>query len=143
MARRLRCQSCWQESSAGDSQARLQAEHEKARQPALYVRWPSQIHALFRPWRAQPPDKPDGALQVTLIAEAIATAGTPAWSDEGGVSAWLPGTFGSMAAAPTVPGWALATVYYHTSLAAGGNVAASREIEIGRFTPTATANLSA
>ena len=84
-----------------------------------------------------------GAFQMALIAGAIATAGTPAWSDEGGVSAWLPGTFGSMAAAPTVPGWALATVYYHTSLAAGGNVAASREIEIGRFTPTATANLSA
>ncbi len=84
-----------------------------------------------------------GVFRSALIVGAIATAGTPAWSDEGGVSAWLPGTFGSMAAAPTVPGWALATVYYHTSLAAGGNVAASREIEIGRFTPTATANLSA
>jgi hypothetical protein len=81
-------------------------------------------------------------LRSVLFAGVIAAVGTPAWSDEAGVSAYLPGTFGSMAAVPTMPGWALATVYYHTSLSAGGNVAASREVQIGRFTPTATANLS-
>jgi hypothetical protein len=78
-----------------------------------------------------------------LMAAAIAVIATPAWSDEAGVSAWLPGTFGSMAAVPTAPGWSAASVYYHTSVGADGNVAVAREIEIGRFTPTATASLSA
>jgi len=75
-----------------------------------------------------------------LISVAVAT---PALADEGGVSAWLPGTFGSMSAVPGMPGWSLATVYYHTSVNASGNVAASREVEIGRFNPTATASLAA
>jgi len=39
----------------------------------------------------------------------------PALADEGGVSFWVPGFFGSLAAAPQDPGWSLATVYYHTS----------------------------
>ena len=42
-----------------------------------------------------------------------------AFADEGGVSFWLPGNFGSLAAAPGVPGWAWATIYYHTSVSAG------------------------
>lgn len=68
---------------------------------------------------------------------------TPVRSDEAGVSAWLPGTFGSMAAVPGMPGWSLATVYYHTSLGASGNVAAAREVQIGKFNPNATISLSA
>ncbi len=39
---------------------------------------------------------------------------------------WLPGTFGSLAAVPQQPGWTLGLVYYHTSLEAGGEVAAAR-----------------
>ena len=35
-------------------------------------------------------------------------------------SFWLPGQFGSLAAAPGVPGWAMATVYYHTTVSASG-----------------------
>jgi hypothetical protein len=49
----------------------------------------------------------------------IATAQS-ARADEGGVSFWLPGQFGSLAAAPGVPGLAFATVYYHASLSASG-----------------------
>ena len=56
-----------------------------------------------------------------------------AQADEGGVSLWLPGTFGSLAATPLSPGWSLATVYLHVSAAASGNVAASREVTLGRF----------
>ena len=39
--------------------------------------------------------------------------GTPriAAADEGGVSFWLPGLFGSLAAAPQQPGWSLASIY--------------------------------
>jgi len=51
-------------------------------------------------------------------------------ADEGGVSFWLPGQFGSLAATPQAPGWALGTIFYHTSVSAGGNVAAARQITI-------------
>jgi hypothetical protein len=64
-------------------------------------------------------------------------------ADEGGVSFWLPGQFGSLAAAPQQPGWSFADVYYHASLSAGGNVAAAREFSIGAFTRTATVSLNA
>ncbi|MFB9268552.1 transporter [Bradyrhizobium erythrophlei] len=80
---------------------------------------------------------------LSLVTGAFVLAGVPAWADEAGVSYWLPGTFGSMSAVPTAPGWSAAVVYYHTSVSAGPNVAAAREVEIGRFTPTATASLSA
>jgi hypothetical protein len=64
-------------------------------------------------------------------------------ADEGGVSFWLPGFFGSLAAAPQQPGWALTSVYYHTSVSAGGDVARAREFQIGRIPLTATANVNA
>ena len=63
-------------------------------------------------------------------------------ADEGGVSFWLPGFFGSLAAAPVTPGWSLGSIYYHTSVSAGGNVAAAKEIQIGRFTPSVNVNLN-
>jgi hypothetical protein len=46
----------------------------------------------------------------------------PALADEGGVSFWVPGFFGSLAAVPPQPGWSLATMYYHTSTDAGRNL---------------------
>jgi hypothetical protein len=63
-------------------------------------------------------------------------------ADEGGVSFWLPGQFGSLAAAPLNPGWTVANIYYHTSVSAGGNVAAAREFTIGRFNPNVNINLN-
>lgn len=42
-----------------------------------------------------------------------------AFADEGGVSFWLPGLFGSLAATPGVPGWAWTTIYIHEEVAAG------------------------
>jgi hypothetical protein len=65
------------------------------------------------------------------------------WADESGTSFWLPGQFGSLAAAPGQPGWAVASVYYHTTVSAAGNVAAAREIQIGRFSPAASVSLNA
>jgi hypothetical protein len=59
-------------------------------------------------------------------------------ADEGGVSFWIPGFFGSLAAAPQQPGWSLTTMYYHTSVSAAGDVALAREITLGRI----PANLS-
>jgi hypothetical protein len=63
-------------------------------------------------------------------------------ADEGGVSFWLPGQFGSLAAVPQAPGWSLAVVNYYTSVSAGGNVAGAREVTTGRFTANVNVNLN-
>jgi hypothetical protein len=67
----------------------------------------------------------------------------PACADEGGVSFWLPGTYGSLAAVPQTPGWTFGSFYYHTLVSAGGDVSRAREFETGRFSSTLNANLSA
>jgi hypothetical protein len=54
---------------------------------------------------------------------------------------WLPGLFGSLAAAPQVPGWAIGIVYYHSSISAEGSVAGAREVTIGKLNPTINVNL--
>ena len=79
------------------------------------------------------------------IAAAATLALRPqaAHTDENGVSLWVPGLFGSLAAAPAVPGWSLGTVAYHITLAASGNVAAARQISIGQVPVTANVNLNA
>ncbi len=59
-----------------------------------------------------------------LAFQAIARA------DEGGVSFWLPGLYGSLAAVPQQPGWSLVTSYYHTSVSGGGDIGLEREFEI-------------
>ena len=64
-------------------------------------------------------------------------------ADEGGISFWLPGQFGSLAAAPGVPGWAVGIVNYYTSVSGNGAVAASREVTLGKFTGNVTVNLNA
>jgi hypothetical protein len=74
---------------------------------------------------------------------AVISVPTVAPADEGGVSFWLPGFFGSLAAAPQQPGWSLTSVYYHTSVSAGADVARAREFQLGRIPVTATANVSA
>ena len=58
-----------------------------------------------------------------------------ALADENGVSFWVPGFFGSLAATPQQPGWSLASIYYHTDVSGCGNIAVSREITIGQFNP--------
>jgi hypothetical protein len=66
-----------------------------------------------------------------------------ACADESGVSYWLPGRFGSLAATPQVPGWSWAEVYYHTSVEASGAVAAAKQIQIGRIPANVNVNLNA
>jgi hypothetical protein len=52
-------------------------------------------------------------------------------ADEGGVSFWVPGLFGSLAATPQQPGWSFATINYNTNVSAGGDVALAREFQRG------------
>src|SRR5882672_12051657 len=61
-------------------------------------------------------------------------------ADEGGVSFWVPGFFGSLAATPQQPGWSLATIYYHTSVSAGADVARAREFTLGRVPANVAVN---
>src|SRR5262245_10739477 len=68
-----------------------------------------------------------------FVCAAISIRAGSVRAAEGGVSLWLPGTFGSLAAAPQVPGWSLGVVYIHPSSSASGDVAAAREFTIGRF----------
>jgi hypothetical protein len=78
-----------------------------------------------------------------LCAGLLSTSVSVALADESGTSFWLPGTYGSLAAVPGTPGWAVASVYYHTTINAGADVAAAREIQIGRFNPSLNINLNA
>jgi hypothetical protein len=80
---------------------------------------------------------------VLLGLMAVALNPRPAAADQGGISMWLPGAFGSLAAVPGHPGWSLGTIYLHSSLSADGNVAASRAIRFGNRTANLTVNLDA
>jgi len=77
-----------------------------------------------------------------LVAVAVLSAPKSSVADEGGVSFWLTGQFGSLAAVPQQPGWSIASTFYHTSLSSGGEVAAAREITIDKFTRTVNLNLN-
>ena len=82
-----------------------------------------------------------------LLALGIGAAASlmpgAAQADEGGVSFWLPGLYGSLAAVPTGPGWSDFNFLYNTNVRAGADVATAREITIGRFNPTLNLNLNA
>jgi hypothetical protein len=57
------------------------------------------------------------ALKASLtIVATIEVLSPPARADEGGVSFWVPGTFGSLAATPQQPGWSLTFIFYDTSV---------------------------
>lgn len=78
-----------------------------------------------------------------LFALAVAAVPQPSAADEGGVSFWIPGFFGSLAAAPLQPGFSFASIYYHTSVSAGRAVSRAREIRIGRIPATLSASITA
>ena len=73
----------------------------------------------------------------------MALCSPAALADEGGVSFWIPGLFGSLAASPLQPGWTVSFTYYQTNVSASGDVALAREFQIGRVPLNLTANLSA
>lgn len=83
-----------------------------------------------------------------LCALALWANPQEAVADEGGVSFWLPGLFGSLAATPGVPGWSWATIYLHSEVAAGADqqfprggridVGISGKADLALFGPTYT-----
>lgn len=70
-----------------------------------------------------------------LLAAAAFAVSLPwtARADEGGLSFWLPGQYGSFAATPSTPGWSWATVYYHSSVEGGGGASFPRggRVDVG------------
>jgi hypothetical protein len=86
-----------------------------------------------------------GLVRGALALAAVFSVPGISVADEGGVSFWLPGLYGSLSAVPqAAPGWSFLTFNYYTNVSAGANVSAAREVQIGRLPPTtATANLSA
>jgi hypothetical protein len=73
---------------------------------------------------------------LTALAPGCAIA------DEGGVGFWFPGQFGSLAAVPQVPGWAVGIINVYESVSANGNLAAAREVTIGNLHPNVNVNLN-
>jgi hypothetical protein len=67
------------------------------------------------------------------VLAAFMIAPTIAIADEGGVSFWVPGFFGSLAATPQQPGWSLTNIYYHTPVSADAGVAIARERTLGNI----------
>jgi hypothetical protein len=94
-------------------------------------------HAAFKRARGR------GRCPLALAVAASISIATPALADEGGVSFWLPGLFGSLAAVPQQPGFSFAMIYYHTSVDAGADVAFARQVSRGRLNTNFTGNLSA
>src|SRR5262245_30562893 len=83
---------------------------------------------------------PSLLVSATLALAAAALLPSKSFADEDGVSFWLPGLFGSLAAVPQKPGWQVTAVNYFDSVSASGNVAAAREITIGKLNPTVNVN---
>ena len=61
-------------------------------------------------------------LALLAMIGAATLSSQPAAADETGVSFWLPGLFGSLAAVPLQPGWTFSTTNYFTSVSAGRDV---------------------
>src|SRR3974390_3890238 len=68
-----------------------------------------------------------------FLLGALIGAPSVAAADEGGVSFWIPGFFGSLAAAPQQPGWSLTNIGYQTSVSADAGVAIARERTLGNL----------
>jgi hypothetical protein len=83
-------------------------------------------------------------MRVGAFAALLTLPAQNALADEGGISFWIPGFFGSLAAVPQpTSGWSVASIYYHTSVSAGADVALAREIEIGKIPLTLRATVNA
>src|SRR5215475_6884004 len=78
------------------------------------------------------------------LGAVVAFLSQAAMADEGGVSFWVPGLFGSLAAVPQQqPGWSLTSIFYNTTVSAGGDVALAREFQIGKVPLTFSGTVSA
>jgi hypothetical protein len=78
-----------------------------------------------------------------LALAALIASSNMSRADENGVSFWIPGFFGSLAAAPQQPGWSATAINYYTNVRGGASEALSREITIRQFNPALNVNVNA
>jgi hypothetical protein len=84
------------------------------------------------------------SLGLAFLLAGLLSAPTGALADEGGVSFWLPGLFGSLAAVPQQqPGWSVTAMEFYDSVKAGGDVALARDITIDGFKTKLHASINA
>jgi hypothetical protein len=84
------------------------------------------------------------ALFASIVAcGAPCMTANPALADEGGVSFWVPGFFGSLAATPQVPGFSFTNVLYYSQVSAGGNVAFAKQVPLGNINVNFNGNFNA
>jgi hypothetical protein len=76
----------------------------------------AQIGQAFYDWWRKGPRPATTIFAFTAIASSTSVS----LADEGGVSFWFPGLYGSLSAAPQVPGWALGIVNLYNPVSAGG-----------------------
>ncbi len=72
--------------------------------------------------KPRPNARRNSALPLLAMTFVASLSSQIANADEGGVSFWLPGTYGSLAAAPGQPGFSFATFNYFASVGAGKNI---------------------
>src|SRR5262245_10684431 len=77
------------------------------------------------------------------IAAALALVAHLARADEGGVSFWTPGTYASLSATLSQPGFSLQSTWYHSDTKAGSAVARARLIRTGRIPAELATSVSA
>src|SRR5262249_20674216 len=82
-------------------------------------------------------------IAVPLAGTIILSTATSSLADEGGVSFWLPGFFGSLAAAPQVPGFSFGNILYYSQVSAGGDVAFAKQVNRGNLTVNFNGSLNA
>ncbi|HMF22817.1 MAG TPA: transporter [Pseudolabrys sp.] len=78
-----------------------------------------------------------------LAASMIAPFARSGLADEGGVSFWVPGFVGSLAATPQAPGFAFANILYYSQVSAGGNVAFAKQVSSGNINVNFNGNFNA
>jgi len=86
---------------------------------------------------------PSLAASTALALSAAIVLPTVSFADEDGVSFWLPGIYGSLAAVPQQPGFTFTAINYFDSVSGSGSMAAAREITIGKLNPTVNVSLNA
>jgi hypothetical protein len=79
---------------------------------------------------------------ICFFCGAIVGSVSIARADEGGVSFWIPGFFGSLAAVQQQQGFAIMSIYYHTTVSGGGDIALSREFQIRNIPARVSATLN-
>jgi hypothetical protein len=89
-------------------------------------------------------DRSSAVLTKVFFAFAACACSTKTTlADEGGVGFWFPGLFGSLAAVPQVPGWAVGIVNLYNPVSGGGNVAAARQVTINKLPLNVNVSLNA